>query len=212
VSVGDVAERRIREGRLVAIIRLPETGQVEAIAGVLVRAGIRAIEVTFDSPGAIQAIRVLAHRFGREVAVGAGTVMTTADVLAAQQSGASFCVSPHMDPEIVRSTVAVGLLSVPGAFTAGEVVAACRAGAGMVKLFPSDPAGVAYLRALRGPLPSVPFIPAGGIRIDGVRDYLAAGAVAVGLGSSLVSAEASLEEIEERAGRAIALARQAHVA
>jgi Entner-Doudoroff aldolase len=212
VSVGDVAERRIREGRLVAIIRLPETGQVEAIAEVLVRAGIRAIEVTFDSPGAIHAIRVLARRFGREVAVGAGTVMTTADVLAAQESGATFCVSPHMDPEIVRSTIAAGLLAIPGAFTAGEVVAACRAGAGMVKLFPSDPAGVAYLRALRGPLPNVPFIPTGGIRIDAVRDYLAAGAIAVGLGSSLVSADASLDGIKERAGRAIALAREAHVA
>lgn len=212
MSVGEVAERRIREGRLVAIIRLPETGQVEAIAEILVRAGIRAIEVTCDSPGAMQAIRVLAHRFGQEVAVGAGTVMTTADVAAAQESGASFCVSPHTDPEIVRSTVAAGLLAIPGAFTASEVVAACRAGAGMVKLFPSDPAGAAYLRALRGPLPDVPFIPTGGIRMDAVPDYLAAGAVAVGLGSSLVSAEASLEAIGERAVRAVALAREAHVA
>ena len=82
----------------------------------------------------------------------------------------------------------------------------------MVKLFPSDPAGAAYLRALRGPLPDVPFIPTGGIRMDAVPDYLAAGAVAVGHGSSLVSAEASFEAIGERAVRAVALAREAHVA
>lgn len=189
-----------------AIIRLRDTGSVEAIAETLAEAGIRAIEVTCDSAGAFEAIRVLVGRFADEIAVGAGTVMSTGDVAAVRDAGATFCVSPHTDPEIVRSTVAAGLLAIPGAFTAGEVVAACRAGAGMVKLFPSDPPGPAYLRALRGPLPDVPFIPTGGIRIESVPDYLAAGAVAVGLGSSLVSAEASLETIRDRAVRAVALA------
>ncbi|HET7678204.1 MAG TPA: bifunctional 4-hydroxy-2-oxoglutarate aldolase/2-dehydro-3-deoxy-phosphogluconate aldolase [Candidatus Limnocylindrales bacterium] len=203
----EAAEAHIRQGRLVAIVRLRRDGPTEDLCNVLIEAGVRALEVTSDTPRVWSLIESLAGRFGPLAAIGAGTVMRPGDVAAAAGAGASFIVSPHADADVIAAARDLDVLSIPGALTPTEVIAARALGAGMVKLFPAEPLGTAYLRALRGPLPEVPLLPTGGIEIEDVPAYLAAGATAVGLGSSLVASGETLETIAARAARAVALAR-----
>jgi 2-dehydro-3-deoxyphosphogluconate aldolase/(4S)-4-hydroxy-2-oxoglutarate aldolase len=205
---GPVAEAHIRAGRLVAIVRVPRltAASAEALTGCLVDAGVRALEFTLDSEGALEAIRVARSVAGDRAAVGAGTVLAPEQVDDAAAHGAHFIVSPDVCPEVIERTVRLGLLSLPGAFTATEVRRAVDCGARMVKLFPAMPTGAAYLRALRGPLPQVAFVPTGGVSTDDMAELFAAGAVAVAVGSSLVSSAEDLVGLRDRAVRAVAAA------
>jgi len=160
------------------------------------------MEVTLDDPGALDALRALADALPADVLLGAGTVRRPEQVAEAADAGARFCLSPHCDPAIVEAALAAGLEPVPGAATATEVARGLDAGARVVKLFPAGPLGLGYMKALHGPFRGTAFLPTGGIRHDEVGEWLAAGAIAVGLGSDLVPAlpEASdLERIGERA-------------
>jgi Entner-Doudoroff aldolase len=200
--------RELRESRVVAILRLRDHGLAVAVAHALARGGIRVLELTQDDPGALDALRAVAGL--PDLVVGAGTVLDTETVKAVADAGARFVVSPGTDPRVISATLDAGLDPIPGALTATEVTAALAAGARMVKLFPAGPLGPAYLRALRGPFARVEFVPTGGIAHDAIGEWLDAGAVAVGLGSDLVSArptDADLEGIAARARVAIAAAR-----
>jgi Entner-Doudoroff aldolase len=194
----------VRASRVVAILRLRDHGLAVEVADALVRGGIRVLELTLDDPGALGALRAVAAR--SEIVVGAGTVLDTHTVAAAADAGARFVVSPNTDPRVIRAALEAGLDALPGALTATEVASAIEAGARLVKLFPAGPLGVGYLRALRGPFGGVDFVPTGGIAHDAIREWLDAGAVAVGLGSDLVPArptDADLETIEARARIAV---------
>jgi Entner-Doudoroff aldolase len=197
----------LEASRVVAILRLRDHGLAAEVCDALVRGGVRVLELTLDDPAALASLRAVASL---DAVVGAGTVMDAAGVAAAADAGARFIVSPNTDARVISASLDAGLTPFPGAFTATEVAAAVEAGAEYVKLFPAGPVGPAYLRALRGPFERVRFVPTGGIAHDAAAEWIAAGAVAVGLGSDLVSArptDRDLAGIEARARAAIAAAR-----
>jgi 2-dehydro-3-deoxyphosphogluconate aldolase / (4S)-4-hydroxy-2-oxoglutarate aldolase len=205
----DEVLRLIGVQRLVAVIRAPSADAAVAVADALEAGGITAIEVTFSTPGAPEAIRELAGRPG--LIVGAGTVTTLEQAGDALRSGARFLVSPHTDLGIVEMGMQHGVLTVPGALTPTEVVTAA-ARVPLIKLFPASVGGPAYLRALRAPFPELRLMPTGGISPGNARDWLDAGAFALGAGGDLCSKEliaaGDFEEITRRAQQYSSIVRQ----
>ncbi|HEY6899762.1 MAG TPA: bifunctional 4-hydroxy-2-oxoglutarate aldolase/2-dehydro-3-deoxy-phosphogluconate aldolase [Puia sp.] len=176
---------RILEHKIIAIVRGCQPESVLEIAGALYEGGIRLMEVTLNSPGAISAIGQVRKLFGDRLLIGAGTVLTVDEVKQAVGAGAQFIISPSLDVDIIRQTRQMGAVSIPGAFTATEILTAYRSGAHIVKVFPAS-VGVAYFRDLRGPLPHIPLMPTGGVSLENIKDFQKAGAVAFGIGSALV--------------------------
>lgn len=199
------AEEQVRAGRLIAIIRVPSLTpeSAAALTGVLVDEGVRALEFTLTSEGALDAVAVAVQEARGRAAVGAGTVLREDQVTAVAEAGAQFVVSPNVSPAVIRRANDLGLAPLPGAFTPTEVQLAVECGARLVKLFPAKPAGIDYLKALRGPLDQVSFIPTGGVRLDDIEGFLEAGAVAVALGSSLVNSTDDLAGLRLRARSAV---------
>ncbi|MCC8242916.1 bifunctional 4-hydroxy-2-oxoglutarate aldolase/2-dehydro-3-deoxy-phosphogluconate aldolase [Saccharothrix luteola] len=167
--------------RLVAVIRGTDPAACVRTAAVLVDNGISLLEVSLTSTDALKVIERVA---ASGVQVGAGTVLTAADARDARDAGASFTVTPALG-EGVTASVELGLPVLAGALTPSEVLAAHRAGATAVKIFPASSLGPGHITALRAPFPDIPLVPVGGIGADDVRRYLAAGALAVGVGSPL---------------------------
>jgi 2-dehydro-3-deoxyphosphogluconate aldolase/(4S)-4-hydroxy-2-oxoglutarate aldolase len=196
-------------GRTIAIARGFDPGRLAAIGEGLASGGVGAFEVTLNSPGALDGIRLLASRFAPDkLLIGAGTVLSVASARAAIDAGARFVVMPHLDPEIVRTATALGVNSFPGVFTPSEALAAWRAGATAVKLFPASAVGPQFVREMRGPFPDVPIVPTGGVTLATGPDFIAAGAVAVGLGSWLTGS-GEVDTIAERARQIVAALRAA---
>jgi 2-dehydro-3-deoxyphosphogluconate aldolase/(4S)-4-hydroxy-2-oxoglutarate aldolase len=165
-----------------------------------VRGGLSVLEITLTTPGALEAMAVLARDAG--VIAGGGTVLTREDARAVAEAGGRFALSPTFDPEVIDEAHRLGLLAVPGAATATEILAAYRAGARLVKVFPAAAlGGPAYLRAIRGPLPDIPLVPTNGITSETIRDYVAAGAVAVGVGGEVFPDGFTLEHVENASRR-----------
>jgi 2-dehydro-3-deoxyphosphogluconate aldolase/(4S)-4-hydroxy-2-oxoglutarate aldolase len=178
------AVERIREERVVAVLR--NVPDVDAVVDALVAGGIRVVEVTLDSRGALDAIGRLAAR--GDVTVLAGTVRRPAQVDEAVRAGAEACVGPALVSAVVERCLELGVAAVPGALTPSEVEAAWQAGAALVKLFPGSLGGPRYVRELLAPLSDVPLLVTGGVDARNAAAYLDAGAVAVGAGSSLTEA------------------------
>jgi len=196
------------QARVVAVIRTKDAARIAGTAAALRRGGVSAIEITMTVPGAVDIICELVRAKGPGVLVGAGTVLdarAAADVIAA---GAEFVVSPVTDMDTIRACREAGVLIAPGAFTPTEIVAAWRAGADIVKVFPATSLGPQFFRDLRGPLPQVRLMPTGGVTLENARDFLAAGACAVGIGSALVDSKTveagDWEALEARARRLMA--------
>jgi 2-dehydro-3-deoxyphosphogluconate aldolase / (4S)-4-hydroxy-2-oxoglutarate aldolase len=188
---------------VVAILRGKQTGEhLPAVIDTLVANGIRCLEITTNTPGALAALAAARSRYGDEVELGVGTVLTGEQVAAAREAGAQFVVCPHTDPAIADAALAAGLGYYPGAFTATEVLSAWRLGATAVKVFPASVAGPRYLRELRGPIDDVPLLPTGGVSIESVPEYLAAGAIAVGMGGPLIGDALDGGDLTELAERA----------
>ena len=200
--------RAIRAGRIVAIVRLPvlSAARARALTTTLVEAGVTALEFTLTTENALEAISAARKVTGDRAVVGAGTVRSVREVEEAADAGAQFIVSPDVNVQVIEAAGRLEMLSLPGAFTATEVCRAVDAGAPMVKLFPAGPSGAEYLKALRGPLPDVAFVPTGGIDVQQVPEFIDAGAVAVALGSGLVSSAEDLSGLASRARRAVDLA------
>lgn len=200
-------------GRIVAIIRVPSltTDQAVELTEVLVGEGIRALEFTLTSTGALAAIGAAVSVAGGRASVGAGTVLTADDVDAVADVGGEFVVAPNVSEAVIRRSLKRGLEPLPGALTPTEVRLAVEFGAGLIKLFPAEPGGLEYFRAIRAPLDDVAFVPTGGIGIDEIGAYLDAGAVAVGLGSALVSGTDDLDGLRTRARAAVKVVETATV-
>ncbi|MEK7830652.1 MAG: bifunctional 4-hydroxy-2-oxoglutarate aldolase/2-dehydro-3-deoxy-phosphogluconate aldolase, partial [Acidobacteriota bacterium] len=164
------------------------------------------------SRDAFAAINRLARRFGSEIAVGAGTVLTPNEVLRVADAGARFIVSPNRDIAVIEQTKKLDLVSLPGCFTPSEVVEAVNAGADAAKLFPANSLGPAFVKALRGPLPQIRTVPTGGVTAELAREYFAAGAWAIGAGSELIGkdlfAEGGLERLSERTAAFVSAGRK----
>jgi 2-dehydro-3-deoxyphosphogluconate aldolase / (4S)-4-hydroxy-2-oxoglutarate aldolase len=158
----------------------------------------------------------LVERFGGSALIGAGTVLTPAEVDAAVNAGARYIVAPNTNVDVINRSLELGALPIPGAYTPTEIEFAYRSGAGMVKLFPSMPVGPAYLKNIRGPFPHIPIMCTGGIDIEDAPAFLKAGANAVGMSGTLVNADVTkpggLERLRERASRVIALVNGLEVA
>ncbi|MEU9705790.1 bifunctional 4-hydroxy-2-oxoglutarate aldolase/2-dehydro-3-deoxy-phosphogluconate aldolase [Streptomyces sp. NPDC047981] len=171
--------------RLIAIVRggNPEAALDTVLT--LVRSGIDLVEVSLSGADALEVIAKARAALGPEALLGAGTVLTADDARLAAEAGARYVVTPGVT-EAVAASRALGLPVLAGALTPTEVVGALREGATAVKLFPAGQGGVELLRALRAPFPDVPFVPVGGVDAVTARDFLAAGALAVGVGSPLV--------------------------
>ena len=179
---------QIFEYKIVAILRGCVPDRIAGIAAALAEGGVRLLEVTLNSPGALAAIRQVADVMGDRMLVGAGTVLTAAEAEAAIDAGARFIISPAMDIETIHRTRQLGAISIPGCFTPTEILTAYRHGADIIKVFPAGSTGAQYFKELRGPLPHIPFMPAGGVNMDNIRDFKAAGAVAFGISSALTPA------------------------
>lgn len=177
---------QLAQSRIVAILRGTTSAQVVAASRALVDGGVSCLEVTLTTEGALEAISELCSTLPGSVAVGAGTVLDAAQARAAIAAGATFLVSPAVCPDVIAAGNEAGVPSLPGAFTPTEILTAWRAGAAAVKLFPAASVGPDYLKLVRGPLADIPLVPTGGVRVADAASYLRAGAVAVGLGSTLV--------------------------
>lgn len=171
---------------LVAILRGITPDQALPVGQALVDAGFSLIEVPLNSPDPLRSIEALARAFGARCLVGAGTVLSSAQVNEVAQAGGRLIVMPHSDAAVIRAAKALGLFCAPGVATPTEAFAALDAGADALKLFPAELIGPAVLKALRAVLPkAVPCLPVGGITPQGMAAYVAAGASGFGLGSAL---------------------------
>jgi 2-dehydro-3-deoxyphosphogluconate aldolase/(4S)-4-hydroxy-2-oxoglutarate aldolase len=200
---------KLRDNRLLAIIRGTSPEACFDTAMTLIGAGITILEVSLTTQDALTVIRRVAEASRGRALIGAGTVLTPGQVREAQEAGAQFIVTPCL----ASSTDAAFNLGLPvlvGALTPAEVYAAAREGATAVKLFPASVGGPAYLKALRDPFPGIGFIPVGGVSAESVTDYLQAGALAVGAGSPLTGDAprgGSLSELGDRARKFTRLAK-----
>lgn len=192
----------LRRERLLAIIRSSDPVAAIRASLVLVESGIRFLEVSLVTTDALHVITEVARRAPDGCTIGAGTVLTREDVARAQDAGARFMVTPAVT-ESVAESVARGIPVLAGAFTATEVVTALSLGVTAVKLFPASLGGPAYLRALRDPLPDVPFVAVGGVDAALAAEYLSVGALAVGIGSPLVGDAARGGDLDALRVRAV---------
>lgn len=179
----------IATGRIIAIARGLPVARLAAVVAALRDGGVRAFEITLDSPDALHAISMVAAMApgpgADRLLVGAGTVMTIEEAAAALDAGARFLVMPHTDAALVAWAAGRDVPVFPGAMTPSEIVIAWRAGAAGVKVFPAGTLGPGFVREVRGPLARIPMIPTGGITAENAGAFLAAGAVAVGAGGWL---------------------------
>jgi 2-dehydro-3-deoxyphosphogluconate aldolase/(4S)-4-hydroxy-2-oxoglutarate aldolase len=172
---------------LVAVIRAESPDQAARIAEACALGGVAALEITFTVPGASGAIEHLAKTKSGQILLGAGTVLDPETARIAILAGAQFVVSPALNPETARLCNRYQVPYMPGAGTIREVVEAMECGADIVKIFPGEVLGPAFVKAVRGPLPQASLMPTGGVSLENVADWIKAGAVAVGVGGNLTA-------------------------
>ncbi len=181
----------IRQVGLLPVLRADSPEQALAIAHALEAGGVTVLEVTMTVPGALKVIERLIAEKGDSILVGAGTVLDPETARAAMLAGAQFVVSPALNPATIEICSRYSIAVFPGALTPTEVLAAWQAGADAVKVFPASAMGGAkYLKALRAPFPQIDLIPTGGVSLANAREFLEAGAIALGVGGELVDAKA----------------------
>ena len=187
---------RIQKEKLIAILRGVPMDRIDGVVSALVRGGVRVLEFTFDhdQPDCVNAnaakIRYTVEKFGDQVLVGCGTALTVEEVEAAHGAGACLVISPNVDEKVIRRARELDMVSMPGALTPTEVVAAYEMGADIVKLFPAGELGLGYIKAVRGPLKFIPMSAVGGVKPENVKDFLDAGVCGFGVGGQLVLSKA----------------------
>ncbi|HEY1067957.1 MAG TPA: bifunctional 2-keto-4-hydroxyglutarate aldolase/2-keto-3-deoxy-6-phosphogluconate aldolase [Pirellulales bacterium] len=181
---------RVLKCGVVAVVRSPDSSKLVQVAEALAAGGVEVLEITFTIPNALKVIEQVADKLGGKVLLGAGTVLDAATARSAILAGAEYVVSPVVKLEVIEMCKRYSRLAMPGAFTPTEILTAWEAGADVVKVFPSEVLGPSYLKAVKAPLPQVRLMPTGGVTLDTAKDFLAAGACALGIGGSLVSAKA----------------------
>ena len=180
---------RLSELGLVAVIRTPSYELVAPVCAALAAGGVLALEVTMTVPDALRAMREVNAKFGDQVLLGAGTILNAAQCDAALDAGAQFVVSPITKLEIIAAAHARNKPVMLGAYTPTEAQLAHEAGADFIKIFPADKLGPGYIKNLRAPLPHLRVVPTGGVDLQTAPEFLKAGCAALGVGSSLLTAE-----------------------
>ncbi len=176
----------LEEIGLIAIVRTDLDADFRRVAEALAEGGIRAMEITLNTPGALAAIGAIRRALSPALRVGAGTILGPEDARAAHEAGAEFIVTPTLQLETIAFCREHGLPIACGCLTPTEALAAHRAGSDFIKLFPADTLGPGYVRALLAPLPFLKIIPTGGVSLDNLAAYIQAGGVGVALGGNLV--------------------------
>lgn len=193
----------IRETGVIAIMRAQSSAQLITAADAIKAGGVRVIEVTMTTPGAIDVIAQATQRYGDEVLFGAGSVLDPETARAAILSGAGFIVAPTLKVEVVELCNRYSIPVMPGIYTPTEALTAWEAGADMVKLFPASFGGPALIKAIRAPLPQLDIVPVGGVNLNTAAEFIRSGAAALGVGSSLVNQTLlDLRDMEELTRRA----------
>lgn len=188
------------EPMIIAILRGITPDEVEAVCAALIDNGIAAIEVPLNSPDALKSVALAAKVFGGRASIGAGTVLSVADVDAVAEAGAGFVVSPDCKPDVIRHTRGLGLRSYPGVMTPTEAFQAIDAGASGLKIFPAELVGPVGIRALKAVLPpAMPVLAVGGANPDNFASYIEAGCGGFGLGSYLYVPGRAADEVAVRA-------------
>src|SRR3954463_13532158 len=182
--------KRILDGGIVAVVRSESSESLLKVVQALADGGVTAAEITFTVPDAVEVIRQVRREIGDTIVLGAGTVLDPETARLALLAGAEYIVAPIVNVEVIRLCRRYDTPVMPGAFTPTEVVTAWEAGADIVKVFPADVGGPAYLKALRGPLPQVRMMPTGGVDLNTAAAFLKAGACCLGVGGSLVEPKA----------------------
>lgn len=183
--------KRIEEVGIVPVVRASSSDEAVAVADIIREGGIPILEITMTVPGAISVIAELSKRYGDEVLVGAGTVLDPETARSCIAAGAQFIVSPALNVQTIELCKLQRIAVFPGALTPTEVLTAWDAGADAVKVFPcSAMGGASYLRSLKAPLPEVRLVPTGGVSLATAKDFIAAGAWAIGVGADLVNTKA----------------------
>lgn len=181
---------RVLKCGIVAIIRATSGEQLVQVAEALYDGGIDVIEVTFTVPGVLDVIAAVRKQLGKKILLGAGTVLDPESARAALLAGAEFLVSPTVNLDVIHIAHRYDKLMMTGAYTPTEILTAWEAGADIVKVFPAEIGGPAYLKAIKGPLPQIRLMPTGGVNLQTLPNFIQAGACAVGLGSQLVEKDA----------------------
>jgi len=203
---------KIVDSGLVAVVRGESSEQAARIVDACAQGGVAAVEITFTVPGAANVIADLSRRFSAgQILVGAGTVLDPETARAAILSGAQFVVSPCLNLETARLCNRYQVPYMPGAGSVKEVVEAMECGADLVKVFPGETLGPAFVKAVRGPLPHASLMPTGGVALENVAEWIQAGCVAVGVGGNLTAGakKGDFQSITELARQFIARIRQA---
>lgn len=183
--------------RIIAIVRGASKDNILEIAEALYKGGIRLLEITFPYrmsdkyQQTSDMIQMVVKEFSDKLYVGAGTVMTTECVELAERAGAGFIISPDTNPDVIRKTKQLGLVSIPGAYTPTEIAKAISAGADFVKLFPAVSAGYSYIKSILSPLKGVRLIATGGIDAENCAEFIRCGCAGLGVGGKLVDLDAA---------------------
>ena len=179
----------IRRHKIIVIVRGVGGDKIVDIANALHEGGIRLMEITCNTVGAAQMIAQLAKKMAGKMIIGAGTVITKDLCDEVVEAGAEYIVAPDVNPAVIEHGLGRGVAVLPGAATATEVLMATHAGAEMVKIFPAAALGADYIRQLRGPIDNVDFVAVGGIRLENIGEFMAAGCVAIGIGGGVIRPE-----------------------
>jgi 2-dehydro-3-deoxyphosphogluconate aldolase / (4S)-4-hydroxy-2-oxoglutarate aldolase len=197
--------QKIYDLGVIAVIRLQDANKLAKVVEAIRLGGVKAIEITMTVPNAVTMIRSLASSIPSDVLLGAGTVTNPKTAEAVIAAGAQFVVSPILNLDMIKACNAADIAVMPGCYTPTEIFAAWNAGADVIKLFPATALGPKYLKDIAGPFPHIKMMPTGGVTLDNVGEWIAAGAVAVGIGSDLLDKKAIDQEnyalLTERAVR-----------
>ena len=183
---------KIQKEKIITIVRGVPKEKIVPLAKAMYDGGIRLIECTFDASQTISDeetasnIEVLVKYFGREMVVGAGTVLTEKQVELTKKAGGKFIISPDTNPDVIKKTKELGLVSIPGALTPTEIAAANRLGADFVKIFPVGSMGSNYIKDVKAPLSNVKILAVGGVDENNMKEFFNAGACGIGIGSGIV--------------------------
>jgi 2-dehydro-3-deoxyphosphogluconate aldolase/(4S)-4-hydroxy-2-oxoglutarate aldolase len=180
----------VERAGIVAVIRIKDPAKLRDVVDAIAAGGIRALEITMTVPGAVELIRDLAPTLPDGFILGAGTVLDADTVARVADAGARYVVSPVFRRTVIEACHARDIAAMPGCFTPTEILDAWDAGADIVKVFPATTLGPSYLKDVRAPLPQVKLMPTGGVTVENAGDWIRAGAVAVGVGTSLLDAKA----------------------
>ena len=180
----------LEEAGVVAVIRMRDPAKLRAVVDAIAEGGVRALEITMTVPGAVDLIRQIAPTLPSGFVFGAGTVLDAGTVARVVDAGAQFIVSPVFRRSVIEACGTHDVAALPGCFTPTEILDAWDAGAHIVKVFPATTLGPSYLKDVRAPLPHVKLMPTGGVTVENAGDWIRAGAVAVGVGTSLLDTAA----------------------